>query len=183
MSSRKESSQKKLERNQPPRVNIVYEVDTGNGIVMVELPFIVGVVGDFSGHPKGQRDKLKDRNFINIDRDNFNDVMAGIKPRLAFRVDNKLSENKDSELNVELEFESINDFKPDSIVNRYGPLKKVMAKRRRLTEILTRIDGNDRLEELLQAVVENTEAQKELGAALARKSPAPDAKTEAKSDE
>jgi type VI secretion system protein ImpB len=174
MSSRKESEQKKLERVRPPRVHIKYEVDTGGAIELKELPFVVGVMGDFSGKPKEPLKKLKDRKFIYIDRDEFDDVMAGMKPRLAFHVDNKLSEDSDSQLNVELTFNKIDDFKPDEVAKQVEPLRQLIDARKQLADLLTKMDGNDRLEELLQDVIQNTGAQKELSTALGLDAPEKD---------
>ncbi|MCK7512008.1 MAG: type VI secretion system contractile sheath small subunit [Desulfobacterales bacterium] len=90
--AKKESLQHTLDRVRAPRVQITYDVEIGDSIEMKEIPFVVGVLGDFSGKPDEPLPKLKDRKFIEIDRDNFNKVLEGMKPRVAYRVDNKLDE-------------------------------------------------------------------------------------------
>src|SRR5215210_2294073 len=113
---RAESTQQKLSRIRSPRVHLTYEVEVGGAIELKELPFVVGVLGDFSGKPDEPLPRLKDRKFVEIDRDNFNQVLSGMKPRLAYRVDNKLTDDG-SKLNVELRFNKIEDFEPDQLVN------------------------------------------------------------------
>jgi type VI secretion system protein ImpB len=156
---KKESMQHKLDRVRPPRVHITYDVEIGDAIEMKELPFVVGVLGDFSGNPEKPLPKLKDRKLIEIDRDNFDQVLAGMAPRLTFRVDNKLADD-DSKMNVELKFRS-------------------MDARQRLSDLLSKMDGNDRLDELLQEVIHNSGAQQQLSEALGIEA----AGAEAKEDE
>src|SRR6476661_4277222 len=100
----RESVQKKLQRVRPPRVQITYDVQIGDAMELKELPFVVGVMGDYSGKPKEQLPKLKDRKFVGIARDSFHQVMKSMTPRLAFRVDDKISGKADSKMNVELNF-------------------------------------------------------------------------------
>jgi type VI secretion system protein ImpB len=159
----KESVQQKLSRVRKPRVHITYDVDVGQGIESKELPFVVGLMADLSGQPKDALPRMKDRKFVEIDRDNFNQVLAGTKPRLTFRVPNKLA-NDDSTLGVELEFNNIDDFGPEAIAQQVEPLRKLVAARQRLNELALRVNASDRLEELLQDVVQNTEALKSIGA-------------------
>ncbi len=158
---KKESLQHKLDRVRAPRVHITYDVEIGGAIEMKELPFVVGVLGDFSGKPGEPLPKLKDRKFVETDRDNFNQVMAGMKPRLAFSVENKLSDD-DSKMNVELNFREMEDFSPDRVVQQVKPLKKMIEARRKLSDLLSKMDGNDRLGELLQDIVQNTNKQQQL---------------------
>jgi type VI secretion system protein ImpB len=158
---KKESLQHKLDRVRAPRVHITYDVEIGGAIEMKELPFVVGVLGDFSGKPDQPLAKLKDRKFVETDRDNFNQVMAGMKPRLAFSVENKLSDD-DSKMNVELNFREMEDFSPDCVVQQVKPLKKMIEARRKLSDLLSKMDGNDRLGELLQDIVQNTNKQQQL---------------------
>jgi type VI secretion system protein ImpB len=143
----------KKKRIRPPRVNITYEVELGGAMVMKELPFVVGVLSDLSGHPKESLGKLKDRKFVEIDRDNFDDVLKSMKPRLQMRVDNTLT--GEGELSVELEFQKLADFEPESIVNQVEPLRQLLEIRGKLKDLQSRAEGNDRLEELLNAVIEN----------------------------
>jgi type VI secretion system protein ImpB len=162
---KKESTQHKLDRVRPPRVQITYDVEIGGAIEVKELPFVVGVLGDFSGKPDQPLPRLRDRKLIEIDRDNFNQVLAGMKPRLAYRVDNKLT-NDGSQMNVEMRFNSIEDFEPDQVVGQIEPLRKLVEARRRLSDLLSKMDGNDRLEQLLQDIIQNTDAQTQLSKEL-----------------
>jgi len=156
-----ESIQHKLDRVRPPRVQITYDVETLGAIQMKELPFVAGILADLSGHPEEPLPKMKDRKFIEIDRDNFNEVLEKIEPRLAIRVDNKLTDD-DSKLNVELKLKNMDDFNPVNIIQQVEPLKKLFDARQRLSDLLTKLDGNDDLDHLLSEVVENTAGLKEL---------------------
>jgi len=162
---KKESLQHKLDRVRPPRVHITYDVELGGAIEQKELPFVIGVIGDFSGKPDQPLPRIKERKFIEVDRDNFDQVLAGMKPRLALRVDNKLA-NDESKMRVEVRFNSLEDFEPDKVVNQVEPLRKLVEARRRLSDLLSKMDGNDKLEELLQEVIQNTAAQKQLSQSL-----------------
>ena len=162
---KRESTQHKLDRVRPPRVHITYDVEVGGAIELKELPFVVGVLGDFSGKPEQPLPRLRDRKFIEIDRDNFDQVLAGMKPRLAYRVANKLEEN-DTSMAVELRFNKMEDFEPDQLAQQVEPLRKLVEGRQRLSDLLSKLDGNDRLEELLQDVIQNSGAQRQLGEAL-----------------
>lgn len=143
----------KKKRVRPPRVNITYEVELGGAMVMKELPFVTGVLSDLSGNPAKSLGKLKDRKFVEIDRDNFDDVLASMQPRLQMRVDNTLT--GEGELSVELNFEKLSDFSPDAVVQQVEPLKKLMEVRGKLKDLQSRAEGNDRLEELLNAVIDD----------------------------
>jgi type VI secretion system protein ImpB len=162
-----ESTQHKLDRIRPPRVQITYDVETGGAMQKKELPFVVGIMSDLAGNPAEPLPKLKDRKFVEIDRDNFNDVMASIAPRLVFRADNRLS-NDDSKLNVELQFSHMNDFHPVNVLQQVQPLRKLFEARQRLTDLLTKLDGNDALDTLLQEIVENTEGLQTIKAEVGR---------------
>ncbi len=161
-----ESTQHKLDRVRPPRVQITYDVHTGGAIEMKELPFVVGILSDLAGKPSEPLPRLKDRKFINLDRDNFNDVMGAIAPRLALRVDNKLTEDSDAQLNVELNFSSMDDFNPINIVQQVEPLRKLYETRQRLTDLLAKLDGNDALDALLQDIIGNTDGLNQLKATI-----------------
>ncbi len=163
----RESIQKKLSRVRPPRVHITYDVEIGDAIEMKELPFVVGVISDFSGKPDEPLPKLQDRHFVDIDRDNFDDVLEGMNPRLAYFVDNKLADD-DSKLAVELRFKKLDDFHPENVVDQVEPLKKLTDARGRLSDLLSKMDGNDRLIDILQEVVQNTESLKSLDKQLKR---------------
>jgi type VI secretion system protein ImpB len=165
--AKKESTQHKLDRVRAPRVHITYDVDIGDAIEKKELPFVVGVLGDFSGNPLEPLPKLKDRKFIFIDRDNFNGVLKGIKPRLTYRVDNTLAKNG-TQLGVELNFNSLEDFEPQNVVKQVEPLRKLLEVRNKLADLRNKMGGNDKLEELLMDVLQNTEKLKTLGKEFGR---------------
>lgn len=162
-----ESQQQKLSRIRSPRVHLTYEVEVGGAIQMKELPFVVGVLSDLSGKPDEPLARLKDRKFVEIDRDNFNKVLTGMKPRLAFQVDNTLQDDG-SKMNVELRFGSMDDFEPEQVVKQVEPLRKLLEARNRLTDLVSKIDGNDKLEALLQDVVNNTDSLKKLSTETGR---------------
>jgi len=157
-----ESLQHTLDRVRSPRVQITYDVEIGDAIEMKEIPFVVGVLADLSGKPDEPLPKLKDRKFVEIDRDNFNQVLAGMKPRLAYRVDNKLTDD-DSKMAVELRFKSLDDFHPERVAEQVTPIRKLVDARRRLSDLLAKLDGNDKLDELLQDVLANTDSIEKLG--------------------
>ena len=157
-----ESIQHKLDRVRSPRVHITYDVEIGGAIEMKEIPFVLGVLSDLSGNPDEPLPRLRDRKFVEIDRDNFNNVMKGMKPRLAFRVDNTLT-NDDSKLGVELRFTNIDDFEPERVVNQVEPLRKLLNIRQQLSSLLSKADGNDKLNERLMEIVSNTEKLQQVG--------------------
>ncbi len=156
-----ESTQHKLDRVRPPRVQITYDVEIGDAIVMKELPMVCGILADLSGMPEAPPPKIKDRKLVEIDRDNFNEVMAAIGPRLVFQVDNRLTD-EEGKLNIELNFNHIDDFDPVRVVNRVRPLRKLYEARQRLSDLTTKLDGNDDLDQLIQDVVASTESLEEL---------------------
>lgn len=162
---KKESVQQKIARIRPPRVQITYDVETGGAIEMKELPFVVGVLGDFSGKPEEALPPVKNRKMVEVDRDNFDQVLAGMKPRLAFTVDNKLQDDG-SKMGVEIKFNKMEDFEPDNIVQQVEPLRKLVEARQKLSDLLSKMDGNDKLESILNDVIADTSKQKELGDAL-----------------
>ncbi len=151
-----DSLQHKLDRVRRPRVQITYDVETNGALEKVELPFVVGVLADLSGQPKDALKPVKERKFVSIDRDNFDEVLEKSAPRLAFRVDNKLTKDN-SELAVELNFKSMDDFNPAKIAEQVGPLKELLEMRQRLSQLLTKMEGNDKLEQLLSDVLGSTE--------------------------
>jgi type VI secretion system protein ImpB len=161
------SLQHKLDRVRRPRVQITYDVETNGAMQKTELPFVVGVMADLSGQPKEALRPVKERKFVNIDRDNFNDVMARNAPRVAMKVDNKLTGEGDTKLAVELNFKSIDDFEPARIAEQVPALKELLDMRTRLTQLLSKMEGNDKLEQMLTDVLSNTEKAmalaKELG--------------------
>ena len=161
----KESLQHKIDRVRPPRVQITYDVEVGGAIELKELPFVIGVMGDFVGKPEDPLPAFKNRKFVEVDPDNFNQVLAGMKPRLAYTIDNKLQDDG-SKMGVELKFNSIEDFEPDAVVQQVEPLRKLVEARQKLSDLLSKMDGNDKLETLLTDVLANADKQKELSDAL-----------------
>jgi|SRR5581483_8726393 len=151
-----ESLQHKLDRVRRPRVQITYDVETGGAMQKVELPLVVGVMADLSGQPKEPLKALKERKFVNIDRDNFNDVLDRATPRVAMKVQNRLTE-EDTKLAVELNFKSLDDFDPAKVAEQVPALKELLDMRGRLSQLLAKMEGNDKLESLLAEVMANTD--------------------------
>jgi type VI secretion system protein ImpB len=162
---KKESIQHKIDRIRPPRVQITYDVEVGGAIELKELPFVVGVLGDFVGKPEDPLPGVKQRKFVEVDRDNFDQVLSGMKPRLAFTTENKLQDDG-SKMGVELKFNSMEDFEPDNIVQQVEPLRQLVEARQKLSDLLSKMDGNDKLESILSDVLASADKQKELSDAL-----------------
>ena len=165
-----ESIHDKLERVRKPRVHITYQVETEGAVVEKELPFVVGVLGDFSGNPTEPLKPLKDRKFVQIDRDNFNDVMGRMTPGLNLRVENTLSPDG-SELAVQLRFSSIEDLEPGQIVQQVEPLRKLLETRNKLRDLMSKVDRSEDLEILLEQVLQNGDDLQRLSSALGISSP------------
>jgi type VI secretion system protein ImpB len=162
-----ESVNAKLSRVRPPRVHISYDVETGGAIQKKELPFVFGVFGDFTGNPADPLPKLKDRKFVEINPDNFDDVLKSMKPRLQFTVENMLSDEPDAgKLGVELKFESMDDFSPDRVARQVDPLRQLLELRTQLSDLRGSLQGNDKLEEVLQATLTSDEKLGQLKAEL-----------------
>lgn len=166
-----ESIQKKLERVRPPKVQISYEVETGDAIVKKELPFVMGVLADLSGdnEPKdanGRSLKITDRKFTMIDRDNFNTVLKSTRPKATFRVADKLSGEPDKMMSVSLDFENMDDFHPEKIAERVEPLRKLVEARRRLASLKQKMDGNTDLENHLNDILKNVDLRAEVKSSL-----------------
>jgi type VI secretion system protein ImpB len=170
--ARNTSTQHKLDRVRPPRVHITYDVEVGNAIEMKELPFVMGVLGDFSGQPSQPLPRLRDRKFVEVNPDNFDQVLEGMKPHLAFSVENKLSEEPDApQLKVDLNFKSLDDFSPENVVMQVKPLRELMELRTKLSDLRGTLQGNEKLEEILMDAVSDqtkldrlrTELAKEAG--------------------
>lgn len=161
--AKKESVQKRLQKIRPPRVQLTYDVEIGDAIEVKELPFVVGVLGDFAGQSKQEQGKVRDRKFVNIDMDNFDDVMEGMAPRAAFRVKNRLTSDG-GELGVDLEFKRFEDFRPESVVQQVGPLRKLQEARSKLADLRNKLAGNEKLEDALAEVLSNTEQRQRIEA-------------------
>jgi len=158
-----DSTQKKLERVRPPRIQISYEVETGGAIEMKELPFLMGVLGDFSGQPTEPLPRLKDRKFVEITPDNFDDTLASMKPHLAFTVENKLSEDADApKLAVDLNFRSMDDFSPDAVAHQVKPLRELLELRTELANLRANLQTNEKLDEVLQSTLGDSDKMKKL---------------------
>jgi type VI secretion system protein ImpB len=150
----KESVHTKLGRVRPPRVHITYEVEVGDAIEIKELPFVMGVLGDFTGQPTEPLARLRDRKFTEVNPDNFDSVLEGMKPHLAFAVENKLVEDADApKLKVDLHFKSMEDFEPENVVRQVKPLSELMDLRTKLSNLRASLQGNDKLEEALLGAV------------------------------
>lgn len=169
----KESLQKKLDRVRPPRVQIKYEVYVGDAMEMKELPFVMGVLGDYSGKPSKALPALRDRKFVDIDRDNFNKVLGAMAPRLAFQVDETVSGEAGKTLNAELNFKSMDDFSPDAVVKQIPILAALLEQREKLKNLSSRLEGNDKLDELLQKVLSSSEMRESLAKELGTDNPPP----------
>jgi type VI secretion system protein ImpB len=154
----RQSAQHKLDRVRPPRVQITYDVEVGGAIEIKELPFVVGVLGDFTGNPEQPLPRLKDRKFVEVNPDNFDTVLEGMKPHLSFAVENKLSDESDApQLKVDLRFKKLDDFEPANVAKQVKPLRELLELRTRLSDLRGTLQGNDKLEELLLDAVGNTE--------------------------
>jgi len=152
----KDSTQQRLSRDRAPRVQITYDVEVGDAIENKELPFVLGVVGDYAGNSSKAQPRMKDRKFVQLDNDNFDDVMKALEPRIALKVDNKLKKD-DSSLGVDITFSRLEDFEPQQVANQVGPLRELLAARTRLADLRNKVISNDRLEEILDTVVKDTE--------------------------
>lgn len=146
----RESAQHKLDRVRPPRVHITYDVEVGDAIELKELPFVLGVMGDFTGMPTEQLPRLRDRKFVEITPDNFDKVLEGMNPHLAYQVENKLSDDPDAgQIRVDLKFKSLEDFEPQNVAKQVKPLKELLDLRTKLSDLRGSLMGNDKLEQML----------------------------------
>ena len=158
-----ESLQHKLDRVRSPRVHITYDVETGGAIEKKELPFVMGVFGDFTGMPEEPLPRLKDRKFVEINPDNFDSVLAAMKPHVAFSVDNKISDDPEAgQLKVDLHFKSLDDFEPTQVARQVKPLKELMDLRTRLSDLRGSLQGNDKLDDLLQSALRDSDKLEKL---------------------
>jgi type VI secretion system protein ImpB len=161
--ARSNSTQHKLDRVRPPRVHVTYDVEVGDAIEMKELPFVMGVLGDFTGQPEQPLPRLRDRKFVEVNPDNFDQVLEGMKPHLSFSVENKLAEAADAaQLKVDLHFKSMDDFSPENVARQVKPLRELLDLRTRLSDLRGSLQGNDKLEELLMDAVSNSEKLEKL---------------------
>lgn len=154
--AKKESVQKRLQKVRAPRVQMTYDVEIGDALENKELPFVVGVIGDFGGDPAVAKKSLKDRNFVNVDSSNFDEVLGGVAPVASFRVKNHLSD-EGGEFGVQLQFREMDDFRPESVVRQVAPLNGLLEARTKLADLRNKLAGNDKLEDILSEVLTNTE--------------------------
>jgi type VI secretion system protein ImpB len=160
-----ESIHEKLKRVRKPRVHITYEVETEGAEILRELPFVVGIMGDFSGDPTQPLRPLSERKFIQIDRDNFNEVIARMTPGLNLRVDNKLADDG-TEMAVALKFNSIEDFEPARVAEQVPALKVLLDTRNKLRDLMSKVDRSEKLESLLEQILTNENELKSLSGQL-----------------
>ena len=160
--AKKESVQKRLQKVRPPRVQLSYDVEIGDALEVKELPFVVGVLGDFAAQSRQPQGKIRDRKFVKVDMDNFDDVMAAMAPRAAFRVKNRLTA-EGGELGVDIQFDKFEDFRPESVVQQVEPLRKLQEARAKLADLRNKLAGNEKLEDLLNDVLNSTEQLQSLG--------------------
>ena len=159
----REGTQKKLERVRPPRVNISYDVETGGAIETKELPFVMGVLADLSGNPAEPLARLKERKFVEVNPDNFDTVLKSMKPRVQFAVENKLQDGENAgKIGVDLTFESLDDFSPERVAEKVPALKELLELRTKLADLRGTLQGNDKLEELLQQTIHDADAMAKL---------------------
>ena len=155
----------KLKRVRKPRVHITYDVETNGAVAEKEIPFVMGVMGDYSGDNTESKKPLKDRKFSQIDRDNFSEVMGKTAPKINMKVDNTLS-GDDSEMSVSLDFNNMEDFEPHKVVDQVEPLKKLMETRNKLRDLLSKADRSEELETVLEDILSDTEAMASLSSDL-----------------
>lgn len=159
----RESTQQKLSRVRPPRVHITYDVEVGDAIENKEIPFVMGVLGDFTGNPEQPLAKLKERKFVEITPDNFDTVLEGMKPHLSYSVENKLSDDANAgQLKVDLHFKNMEDFEPEQVAKQVKPLRELLELRTKLADLRGSLQGNDKLDELLMDALTNTEKLEKL---------------------
>lgn len=162
----KENTQHRLDRVRPPRVQITYDVETGGAIEKKSLPLVVAIMADLAGNAPESRPPMKLRKFVEVDRDNLNAVMGSIAPRLALKVDNRIVADAEAPLNVELSFRTMDDFNPRALIDRVEPLRQLFEARTRLSDLLTKLDGNDELEAELKRVVDETDDLEKMKSAM-----------------
>jgi len=155
----------KLARVRKPRVHITYEVETEGAQIERELPFVMGIMGDFAGDPSEPLKPLAERKFVQIDRDNFNDVMARIQPGLNIKVDNTLA-GDGSQMAVNLKFNSLDDFEPAKVAEQVPALKAMLETRAKLRDLMSKVDRSDELEGLLEQVLQDKDKLDKLSAEL-----------------
>jgi type VI secretion system protein ImpB len=167
----RESVQTKLGRVRSPRVHVTYNVEIGGAIELKEIPFVMGIMGDLSGQPAEPLPKIKDRRFVEITPDNFNAVMESMKPRAAFSVENRLTDDAGAgNLGVDLTFKSLEDFEPEQVARKIGPLRELLELRTKLNDLVGTLQGNEKLDRMLQEMINDSGRMQRLGQEIAQKS-------------
>ncbi len=165
-----ESIHKKLGRVRAPRVHVTYDVEVGDAIEKKELPFVMGVFGDFTGQPEQPLPKLRERRFVEVTPDNFDSVLESMKPHVAFAVENKLSDDPNAgQLKVDLHFKSLDDFEPEQVARQVKPLRELLELRTRLGDLKGTLQTNEKLDEALLEAVSRTEKLDKLKSELGEK--------------
>jgi type VI secretion system protein ImpB len=165
----RESVHAKLERVRSPRVHVTYNVEIGDAIELKEIPFVMGIMADLSGQPADPLPKIKDRRFVEITPDNFSAVMESMKPRVAFSVENRLSEESGAgNLGVDLTFKSLEDFEPEQVARKIGPLRELLELRTKLSDLVGTLQGNEKLDRLLQEMINDSVKLQQAGKEVAR---------------
>ncbi len=161
--ARKESVNKRLQKVRPPRVQLTYDVEVGDAVEQKEIPFVVGAIGDFTGKRSDDKPmpRLKERKFVQVDRDNFDEVMQGMAPQASYRVKNRLTD-EGGEFAVNLAFNKMDDFRPEAVVEQIEPLRRLLEARTKLSDLRNKLAGNDKLEDLLGDVLHSTEQLEKL---------------------
>jgi type VI secretion system protein ImpB len=168
----RESVHAKLERVRPPRVHVTYNVEIGDAIELKEIPFVMGVLADLSGQPEEPLPKIKDRRFVEITPDNFDSVLESMKPRVAFSVENKLSDDPNAgNLGVDLTFKSLEDFEPEQVARKVKPLREMLELRTKLSDLVGTLQGNEKLERLLQGVITDTDKLERVRGEMSKEAP------------
>lgn len=171
-----ESVHKKLERVRPPRVHVTYDVEVGDAIETKELPFVMGVLGDFTGQAEQPLPKLKERRFVEVTPDNFDSVLESMKPHLSFAVENKLSDDPNAgQLKVDLHFKSLEDFEPEQVARQVKPLRELLELRTRLNDLKGTLQTNEKLDEALLDAVSKSEKLDKLKGEIGEKKEEPNA--------
>lgn len=163
----RESVQQKLSRVRAPRVHITYDVEIGGAIEIKELPFVMGVLGDFTGQPVQALPRLAERKFVEVTPDNFDEVLDKISPHVAFSVPNRLSDDPNAgQVKVDLNFHQLSDFDPEQVAKQVQPLKELLDLRTKLSDLRGSLQGNAKLDDMLHEIVNNTEKRQKLSSEL-----------------
>jgi type VI secretion system protein ImpB len=172
----RESIHKKLSRVRPPRVQISYEVEVGNAIQLKELPFVMGVLGDFSGQPTEPLEELKKRRFVDVTPENFDTVLESMKPHLSFSVENKLDPTSGNDLKVDLNFKSMDDFEPEQVARQIRPTRELLELRTKLSNLRGTLQTNEQLDKALSEIVGNSDSLAKIKGELSKSDKPGDAK-------